>query len=440
MTSKLKWTLLAAAMPALIACGSGSSDTSSDSSNNATVEKSYAKLGKRVRLDATQGLDTYNENTTFEWKLTSKPDGSNVALNANKAIAPYFTPDVVGDYTFELESAISGTSNTTKQTIEVTDASQNVAPIIDIATPPSVSLTKSIKIPSNAVDLDGDVLTYQWALLSTPDNATMKLTGSGTSTAVLLSNTAGDYKLKLTVSDGYESVSQEVTVSYSAENVAPVANAGGVKSLEIREAATLDGSGSYDGNEDAITYTWKLLSKPENSTAELSDSAVAKPDFTPDQVGDYLFSLTVNDGEFTSEADMVRLSASAAGSSEIIFTFGDEKTVHALPYTPTPITLDKTIIGDVPEYVEVATYTLEAVGKDYTISEITEMDFRGEDYAPKMTGIELNQVLHSGDVAYVKMWAKPTTGTRTNVIYSFILDSDFTKYMGVAYDLSAEAN
>ena len=358
MTSKLKWTLLAAAMPALIACGSGSSDSSSDSSNNATVEKSYAKLGKRVRLDATQGLDTYNENMTFEWKLTSKPDGSNAALNASKAISPYFTPDVVGDYTFELESAVSGTSSTTKQTIEVTDASQNVAPIIDIATPPSVALTKSIEIPSNAVDLDGDVLTYQvgnfYQNQTECDND--KLTGSTTSTAVLLSNTAGDYKLKLTVSDGYESVSQEVTVSYSAENVAPVANAGGAKSLEIRETATLDGSGSYDGNEDAITYTWKLLSKPENSTAELSDSTVAKPDFTPDQVGDYLFSLTVNDGEFTSEADMVRLSASATGSSEIIFTFGDEKTVHALPYaTPTPITLDKTITGDAPEYVEVGT-------------------------------------------------------------------------------------
>ena len=64
-------------------------------------------------------------------------------------------------------------------------------------------------------------------------------------------------------------------------------------------------------------------------------------------------------------------------------------------------------------------YTLEAVGKDYTISEITEMDFKEvEDYAPKMTGIELNQVLHAGDVAYVKMWAKPTTGARTNVVYS----------------------
>ena len=142
-------------------------------------------------------------------------------------------------------------------------------------------------------------------------------------------------------------------------------------------------------------------------------------------MGDYLFSLTVNDGEFTSEADIVRLSASDAGSSEIIFTFGDEKTVHALPYATPAIALDKTITGDAPEYVEVGTFTLEAVGKDYTISEITEMDQRGGNYAPKMTGIELNQVLHAGDVAYVKMWQnrrqarEPTSYTVSLLIATF---------------------
>jgi len=62
---------------------------------------------------------------------------------------------------------------------------------------------------------------------------------------------------------------------------------------------TLDGSGSFDV-DDPITFSWVFTSRPNTSTATLTDSTTSSPTFTPDLVGDYVVQLTVSDGRKTS--------------------------------------------------------------------------------------------------------------------------------------------
>jgi len=71
---------------------------------------------------------------------------------------------------------------------------------------------------------------------------------------------------------------------------------------------TLDGSGSSDPDNDAITYSWSLA-VPVGSTAVLSGADTVAPTFTPDIDGDYVATLIVNDGQLDSDPDSVTLTA-----------------------------------------------------------------------------------------------------------------------------------
>ncbi|MDN3616923.1 PKD domain-containing protein [Vibrio gallaecicus] len=442
MNSNFKWTLLALSIPTLIACGGGSSSSTpaavAPSGLAVITAQSVAKVNNRVRVDGlkSEGLD--GQSISYQWAISNKPDGSMVSLNSTTAVSPYFTPDMAGNYTLDLITKSGGKdSEKVSYVIDVSDASTNVQPMIDLDIPESVAIGKTVDLHSQAYDVDGDVLTYQWALLSAPNNATMKLTNSATPTANLLSNTAGDYKLKLTVSDGYETISEEVTVSYSAENVAPKARVKNKQTFELGTSALLDATASTDGNDDTITYEWKVVSQPENSTATLSNSTDAQPNFTPDLIGDYVLSLAVSDGEFTSKDEYIRLSATEVGTSNLILKYAEETTARAWPFAE-QFNSNISTTGDAPAHILLGTFTLEAVGKDYIINETTAIDYMGNVKAV-MTGIEVDQVLNAGDKINVKMWAEPTQGQLSMISYGFIVDTTLEQYMGLGYMYTSTA-
>jgi hypothetical protein len=97
--------------------------------------------------------------------------------------------------------------------------------------------------------------------------------------------------------------------TYSAGgNSAPVADAGADQNVVIGTVVSLDGSGSYDADEDQLTYLWEFTSIPSGSFAALSDPAIVNPTFTPDQYGSYLIELTVNDGYINSAGDVITVN------------------------------------------------------------------------------------------------------------------------------------
>ena len=91
-------------------------------------------------------------------------------------------------------------------------------------------------------------------------------------------------------------------------NSAPVADAGPDQTISIGNTVSLDGSGSSDADGDALTFAWRIVSRPAGSAAELSDPTVVAPSVTVDESGSYVFELIVNDGIQDSAADTVTLS------------------------------------------------------------------------------------------------------------------------------------
>ena len=83
--------------------------------------------------------------------------------------------------------------------------------------------------------------------------------------------------------------------SLSTNNQPPVANAGVGQRILPGETVTLDGSGSYDPDNDPLNYRWEVISRPTESIAAISNPSAKTANFIPDIPGQYIIQLTVND-------------------------------------------------------------------------------------------------------------------------------------------------
>jgi hypothetical protein len=88
-------------------------------------------------------------------------------------------------------------------------------------------------------------------------------------------------------------------------NTIPVADSGADQLVTTGTLIALDGSGSYDADNDPLTYKWAMTEKPSDSTAVLSDDTTVDPTFTTDKEGSYIIKLIVNDGTIDSNASTV---------------------------------------------------------------------------------------------------------------------------------------
>ncbi len=93
--------------------------------------------------------------------------------------------------------------------------------------------------------------------------------------------------------------------STAQANIAPLADAGPDQTVLENSWVTLDGSGSFDPDADAITHSWTQTSG-DSITLDLSDPIY--PSFTAALAGDYSFELVVSDDSLSSPADEVRVT------------------------------------------------------------------------------------------------------------------------------------
>jgi hypothetical protein len=184
---------------------------------------------------------------------------------------------------------------------------------------------------SSSYDPDSDLITYHWTKLSAPTGSLEISTFD--ETAIKPSFTpeiAGRYQFALKVNDGeLESASDIVEITVSTGNAPPIANSGRDTHVDIGELTTLDGTDSSDANNDSLSYNWSITSTPTSSSvSSLSGATTANPTFTPDVSGSYTFSLQVNDGEFSSAADAVTITATSTNLPPIANAGIDQTIVH----------------------------------------------------------------------------------------------------------------
>ena len=94
--------------------------------------------------------------------------------------------------------------------------------------------------------------------------------------------------------------------STNTENTLPIANGGIDQAIISENEFTLDGSASFDPDNDVLTYLWTAL-----DGITLKEATTKRPSFSTSEVkaiATYQFVLVVNDGELTSKPDTVSIT------------------------------------------------------------------------------------------------------------------------------------
>ena len=270
-----------------------------------------------VELDGSSSSDANGDSLTYSWSFTSVPEGSEASLSEPTGSSPEFIPDVNGDYTVELivnDGVEDSQPDSVLITLDVNSVpTPNAGPDQNVETGSLVTLDGS-----QSTDLDGDALTYSWTL-SSPTGSGAALDDANAVSPTFTADIDGIYSVQLTVEDGgdenIEDSFDEVVVTASTSNSAPVSAAGSSQNVETGSVVTLDGSASSDANGDLLTFNWSLVSVPENSAASLTDPTTSSPTFTADLDGEYEISLIVTDGIDDSAASSVTVTAETLNSA-----------------------------------------------------------------------------------------------------------------------------
>ncbi len=97
----------------------------------------------------------------------------------------------------------------------------------------------------------------------------------------------------------------------------PAGDAGRDRLAPLGQSVTLDDAYSFDWEQDALSLTWQVVTRPAGSTAALSDPTALHPSFQPDRLGHYLLSLTADDGLIVGASDTVTVTACSLAAPQV---------------------------------------------------------------------------------------------------------------------------
>ena len=194
--------------------------------------------------------------------------------------SPGFTPDVAGTYVVRL-SATDGEAKVDREiTINAVEElpedkappQEKRKPSVDAGHFRAVPAGKLVRLYGTASKGDyNGAFQYSWNWVQLPedsklDAASLKL--ANTRNPNFTPDVEGDYELQFTVQVGESeeaSASSKVILQVTDENLPPVVVADDNATVATGKAAALRGTGSFDPNGDELTYTWSLVSAPDDS-------------------------------------------------------------------------------------------------------------------------------------------------------------------------------
>jgi hypothetical protein len=319
-------------MVCLSACSGGSNAPNSPVTLAVAGLPQNATPMNKVTLDGSKSVGANGSLITYQWSFVSIPLGSTAILANATTVNASFYPDLAGVYTVKLKVTDTNSNSSESETV-ITLAKGNSAPTANAGDAQNVLTAAVVTLDgSKSSDVDNNAITYAWTITTKPVGSAATLTNAAAVKPTFTADVAGQYILTLVVNDGnLPSAPSTVTITATTSavtNAIPVANAGVNATASIGQLVTLDGSGSSDANGDTLTYSWSITSKPAGSgLTVLINPTSAKPTFTADVAGSYVFNLVVNDGKDNSNnIASVTISTSAAPKAAAAFTANDAAT------------------------------------------------------------------------------------------------------------------
>ncbi len=279
---------------------------------------SSASTAEPVILDGTSSYDPDQDLLHFQWSPSSRPSGSTAALDDATLPRPRFTPDLPGDYGFDL-IVNDGQRASPADSVVVSARDAPAAPNAHAGRPQRVRLGDRVRLNGSAsTDPDDLPLTFAWGFHALPPASRLNNTGiesASDAVAWFTPDVSGTYGLTLTVGNGVLADSDAQSVEVRDLEVPPTADAGPDLSVKPGVVANLDGSASHDPDSGPapLAHRWSLVAKPAGSTIDsshIADANQAAAHFTPDQEGTYVARLEVDDGQ-SRDGDNTAVTADA---------------------------------------------------------------------------------------------------------------------------------
>jgi hypothetical protein len=191
----------------------------------------------------------------------------------------------------------------------------NATPLADAGPNQSITLpTDYVTMAGSATDSDGTIASHVWTKYSGP--STYTITDANSYTTTITGLIAGTYVFRLTATDDDGAThSDDMTVTVSATNIPPTANAGSGQSIVLpTSSVTVSGSGSLDSDGTIVSYSWSFISGP--NTPSITSPSSVSTDITDMTVsGAYTFRLVVTDDDGATDSDDIDILVSSQSSS-----------------------------------------------------------------------------------------------------------------------------
>jgi hypothetical protein len=171
-----------------------------------------------VTLDAASSTDGDGDDLSYQWSLLSKPPGSAAVLISQTTVNPELNIDKHGLYIVQL---IVGDGIVESEPDTVVLNVINVRPVANAGTDQTVTKGSDVILNGTGYDADGDVLSYQWSLLSQPAGSQVTFVNPATQVSQFVTDQVGVYIAQLITDDG-QLGSEPDTVTVTAVNQAPV--------------------------------------------------------------------------------------------------------------------------------------------------------------------------------------------------------------------------
>ena len=171
---------------------------------------------------------------------------------------------------------------------------------------------------SGSFDHDGEVETWTWTLLSSPEGSSAVAEVDGR-VAGVVPDRAGTWTFGLVVTDdqGTESLMDVASVHGVLASQPPVARLSATGVLGVGLSTTLDASDSFDPEGEPLSFTYLVVIAPGGSAPELTEQGDSAG-FVPDRPGFYVVGVVANDGAMDSvRADVELLVTNTPNRSPV---------------------------------------------------------------------------------------------------------------------------
>ncbi len=289
---------------------------------NAGQDQTLAVGATSVVLNATAS----DPDGTAVSVLWSRVSGPNVpTIQSPTSLSTNVTGLVTGTYVFRC-TATDATNEVGYDEVQIV-IPVNQAPSVNAGTDQSLSSgTTSTTLSGTAIDPEGQALTKTWSRVSGPNTPTITTPNSLVTTVTGL--VTGTYVFRLTVSDGTNTVQDDIQVVVSSSAI-PVVNAGTDRNL-VASTTSVTLVGTATDPDGTITGTvWSKVSGPACTIVTPTSLTTSVTGMTP---GVYVFRLTATDNTALTNSDdiLIRINSSPvinAGSDVTISAGSSQATL-----------------------------------------------------------------------------------------------------------------